>query len=131
MIRFVLTAIAQLIANAVALLVANYFLDDMELNASGFLTAVVIFTIAEALLLPWLRQMAMTKARALAGSTALAAALAALIVTDFVSDGLEIDGLSTWVVATIIVWGASLVTTLLLPVFVFKSLREERRDGPG
>ena len=131
MIRFVLTAIAQLIANAVALLVANYFLDDMELNASGFVTAVVIFTIAEALFLPWFRQMAMTKARALAGSTALAAALAALIVTDFVSDGLEIDGLSTWVVATIIVWGASLVTTLLLPIFVFKSLREERRDGPG
>ncbi len=131
MIRFVLTAIAQLIANAVALLVANYFLDDMELNASGFLTAVVIFTIAEALLLPWLRQMAMTKARALAGSTALAAALAALIVTDFVSDGLEIDGLSTWVVATLIVWGASLVTTLLLPIFVFKSLREERQGGPG
>ena len=131
MIRFVLTAIAQLIANAVALLVANYFLDDMELDASGFLTAVVIFTIAEALLLPWLRQMAMTKARALAGSTALVAALAALIVTDFVSDGLEIDGLSTWVVATIIVWGASLVTTLLLPIFVFKSLREERQGGPG
>ena len=131
MIRFVLTAIAQLIANAVALLVANYFLDDMELSASGFLTAVVIFTIAEVLFLPWFRQMAMTKARALAGSTALAAALAALLVTDFVSDGLEIDGLSTWVVATIIVWGASLVTTLLLPIFVFKSLREERRDGPG
>ena len=58
MIRFVLTAIAQLIANAVALLVANYFLDDMELNASGFITAVVIFTIAEVLLLPFFRQMA-------------------------------------------------------------------------
>ena len=43
----------------------------MELNASGFLTAVVIFTIAEVLFLPCFRQMAMTKARALAGSTAL------------------------------------------------------------
>ena len=128
MIRFVLSAIAQLIANAVALLVADYVLDDMELNASGFLTAVVIFTVAEVLFLPFFRQMAMTKARALAGSTALVAALAALIVTDFVSDGLEIDGLSTWVVATLIVWAASLVTTLLLPVFVFKSLRDDRRD---
>ena len=129
MIRFVLTAIAQLIANAVALLVADYFLDDMELNASGFITAVVVFTVAEVLFLPFFRQMAMTKARALAGSTALVAALAALIVTDFVSDGLEIDGLSTWIVATLIVWAASLVTTLLLPVLVFKSLRDERRAG--
>jgi putative membrane protein len=130
MIRFLLTAIAQLIANAVALLVANYFLDDMQLDASGFFTAVVIFTIAEVLFLPFFRQMALTKARALAGSTALVAALAALIVTDVISDGLEIDGLSTWIVATLIVWAASLITTLLLPVFVFKSLRDERQ-GQG
>ena len=32
MIRFALTAIAQLIANAVALLVADLLLDDMELG---------------------------------------------------------------------------------------------------
>ena len=128
MIRFVLSAIAQLIANAVALLVANYFLDDMELNASGFLTAVVIFTIAEVLLLPFFRQMAFSRARALAGSTALVAAFGALVVTVIFSDDIQIDGLTTWVVATLIVWGASLITTLLLPVFVFKSLRDERRD---
>jgi len=127
-IRFVLSAIAQLIANAVALLVANYFLDDMELNASGFLTAVVIFTIAEVLLLPFFRQMAFSRARALAGSTALVAAFGALVVTVIFSDDIQIDGLTTWVVATLIVWGASLITTLLLPVFVFKSLRDERRD---
>jgi putative membrane protein len=127
-IRFVLSAIAQLIANAVALLVANYFLDDMELNASGFLTAVVIFTVAEVLLLPFFRQMAFSRARALAGSTALVAAFGALVVTVIFSDDIQIDGLTTWVVATLIVWGASLITTLLLPVFVFKSLRDERRD---
>ena len=125
MVRFLLTAIAQLIANAVALLVANYFLDDMTLDASGFVTAVVVFTIAEVLFLPFFRQMALTRARALAGSTALVAALAALIVTDVLSDGLDIDGLSTWVVATLIVWAASLITTLLLPLLVFKSLRDD------
>jgi putative membrane protein len=126
MIRFILSAIAQLIANAVALLVANAFLDDMELNASGFLTAVVIFTVVEVLLLPFFRQMAFDRARALAGSTALVAAFGALVITTVVSDGIEIDGLSTWIVATLIVWAASLITTLLLPLFVFKSLREER-----
>jgi len=41
------------------------------------------------------------------------------------SDGLDIDGLSTWVVATLIVWAASLITTLLLPLLVFKSLRDD------
>ena len=130
MIRFILSAVAQLIANAVALLVANAFLDDMELNASGFFTAVVIFTVVEVLLLPFFRQMAFDRARALAGSTALVAAFGALVVTTVVSDGIEIDGLSTWVVATLIVWAASLITTLLLPLFVFKSLRaDDRRRG--
>ena len=77
MIRFILSTIAQLIANAVALLVSNAFLDDMELSANGFITAVVIFTVAEVLLLPFFRQMALTKANALAGSTALASSLGA------------------------------------------------------
>ena len=125
MIRLLLSAIAQLIANAVALLVANAVLDDMEVTASGFITAVVIFTVAEVLLLPLLRQMAMTRYRALAGSTALVAAFAALVITTLVSDGISIDGLATWVVATLIVWAASLITTVLLPIFVFKQLRED------
>ena len=94
---------------------------------SGFVTAVVIFTVAEVLLLPFFRQMAIQRAHALAGSTALVASLGALIITTVLSDSLQIDGLSTWVVATLIVWGASLVTTLLLPVFVFKSLRDDDR----
>jgi uncharacterized membrane protein YvlD (DUF360 family) len=129
LIRFVLSIVAQLISNAVALLVANAFLDDMHLNASGFFTAVVIFTIVEVLLLPFFRQMAFDRARALAGSTALVASFAALVITTIVSDGIEIDGLSTWVIATLIVWLASLVTTLLLPVLVFKRLREDRRGN--
>ena len=130
MIRLVLAALVRLIANAVALIVANVVLDDMELGASGFLTAVVIFTVAEVLLLPFFRQMALQKVNALAGSTALASSLAALIITTILSDSLQIDGLTTWVVATLIVWGASLVTTLLLPIFVFKSLRDDdRRRG--
>ena len=127
MIRLALSAIAQLIANAVALLVANYFLDDMSLTASGFLTAVVIFTVAEVLLLPFFRQMAFNKAQALAGSSALVASFGALVITTAIADGLEIDGLSTWVVATLIVWAASLVTTLLLPILVFKRLRDDGR----
>ena len=62
MIRFALTAIAQLVADAVALLVADLLLDDMELGVSGFVTAVVIFTVAEVLLLPFFRQMAIQRA---------------------------------------------------------------------
>jgi hypothetical protein len=127
MVRLVLSVVAQLIANAVALIVAAALLEEFELSPSGFLMAVVIFTVAEFLLLPLFRQMAFNKARALSGSTALIASFGALVVTTALSDSVEIDKISTWIIATLIVWGASLITTLLLPVFVFKQLRDQRQ----
>jgi low temperature requirement protein LtrA len=62
------------------------------------------------------------------GSSALIAALVALVVTTIVSDGLTIDGALTWVVATVVVWAAALLATWLLPLFVFKRAVDNRRD---
>ena len=126
MVRFALRVFVQLIANAVALVVAASLLDGMTLDADGFLIAVGVFTIANVLTLPLVQKQAITGSSALMGSSALFAAFIALVVTVVVSDGLTIDGLSTWIFATVIVWGASLAATLLLPVLVFKSLREEK-----
>ena len=97
----------------------------MELTARGFHTAVVIFTVAEVLLLPFFPEMAYEGERS-RREHRVAASLGALIVTTILSDGLQIEGLTTWVVATLIVWGASLITTLLLPLLVFKSLARRR-----
>lgn len=126
MVRLLLRILVQLIANAVGLIVAAALLDDMSLESDGFLIAVGVFTLVNVLTLPLVQKQAITQSSALMGSTALVAALIALIVTTIVSDGLTIDGLSTWLLATVIVWGASLVATLILPLWVFKSLRENR-----
>jgi putative membrane protein len=126
MVRLLLRILVQLIANAVGLIVAAAVLDDMSLESDGFLIAVGVFTLVNVLTLPLIQKQAITQSSALMGSTALVAALVALIVTTIVSDGLTIDGLSTWLLATVIVWGASLVATLILPLWVFKSLREDR-----
>jgi putative membrane protein len=127
MVRLLLRIAVQLIANGVALVVAAGLLDGMDLEADGFLIAVGVFTLANVLTLPLVQKQAITQSSALMGSTALVASLIALIVTVLVSDGLTIEGLSTWIFATVIVWGASLVATLLLPLLVFKSLREENK----
>ena len=125
MVRLALSTLVQLIANAIGLVVAAYVLDDMDLEASGFLVAVLVFTLVNVLVLPLVQKTALTKSSALMGSTALVAALIALIVTVVVTDGLRIEGLGAWLLATIIVWGAALAATLLLPVLVFKRLRQE------
>jgi uncharacterized membrane protein YvlD (DUF360 family) len=50
-----------------------------------------------------------------------------LLITSVVSDGLTIDGVKTWVLATMIVWLAALLAALILPVLLVKKAVDERR----
>jgi putative membrane protein len=119
-VRFLVAAAIQLVANAVGLLVANAVLDDVSVDGAAFVIAVAIFTGVEVLAQPLLTQIAIKHAGALVGSTSLIATLIGLVVTAIVSDGLQIDGALTWVLATVIVWAASLLAGLLLPVLFVK-----------
>jgi uncharacterized membrane protein YvlD (DUF360 family) len=129
MIRFLVRTLVLLLANAVGLLVANWLLEDMTMNASGFIIAVVIFTVALALMTPFLANV-LRKGRGSAalGGVSLIATLVSLIITDLVSDGLNISGFSTWVLASVIVWAASLLAGFILPLLGFKKYMEERNN---
>jgi putative membrane protein len=116
-IRLLVRAGIALAANAVGLLVAAGVLDGMHLNASGFVLAVVIFTVVAALLLPLPRRGLRERGALALGGVALLATLVSLIVTDIVSDGLDIEGVGTWVAATVIVWAVALVAELVIPFF--------------
>ena len=48
-------------------------------------------------------------------------------MTELISDGLTIDGLSTWFFATIIVWLFTLVAAWLLPILLIKEARDDKR----
>lgn len=122
--RLILSIVVQIIANAIALVVANLLLEDMTLNISGFLIAVGVFTLLTAIITPMLRQAALKKSPALLGSTALVTSLVALIGTNVLTDGLDITGLTTWVLAAVVVWAAALIATALLPFVIFKQLRK-------
>jgi len=126
-LRLLISGVIYLIANTVGLLVAAGVLDDMSIDGSAFITAVLIFTAVEVLIQPLLTQIAVRNAGALVGSSALIATLVGLIVTEWLSDGLTIDGALTWVLATVIVWAAALLAGLILPVFLLK--RAARSDA--
>ncbi len=128
MIRILIGFAIQLLANALGLLVAAWVLPDMDVSGTAFVIAVVIFTVVYALMQPFLTQMAVSKVPALRGGVALIATLVGLIVTGLVSDGLQIDGVTTWVLAALIVWIVSLIGTLLLPLVLVKKTVEERRS---
>jgi hypothetical protein len=103
-------------------------LDDMELDVGGFILALVIFTIAFALLQPFLVVQLRGAGSAALGGVALLATLASLIITDLLSDGFTIDGGVTWLLAAVIVWAASVIATFILPFLGLKRFLEERRD---
>lgn len=128
MIRLLASAVVKLIANAIALLVGNFVLDDMSVSGTAYLLAVLIFTGIEVLVEPLFRDLAQRNARALAGGTSLFATFVGLVITAAISDGLSISGASTWLFATILVWAVSLAAQLLLPLIIFKKALANRRN---
>jgi len=120
MIRLLVSGVVYLVANAIGLLVANALLDDMSVDASAFVIALLIFTGVEVLVQPLITQIAIKNANALVGSSAFIATLIGLIVTVAVSDGLAISGLVTWVLATVIVWAAALLAGIVLRAIFVK-----------
>ena len=51
-----------------------------------------------------------------------------LLVAALLLDGLEIDGVVTWVAATLIVWLAAILATWILPFLGLKKFLDHRRD---
>jgi putative membrane protein len=127
-IRLIVRTIVALAANAVGLIVAAAVLDDMHLDAGGFVVAVVIFTLVFALLQPFLVVQLRRAGSAALGGVALVATLASLIITDLLSDGFTIDGGVTWLLAAVIVWAAAVLAAFILPFLGLKKFLEERRD---
>ncbi len=121
--------VIQLLANALGIIVAAAVLDKMEVSVQGVVVATAIFTVVYALAQPFLTQMAINKASALRGATALVATLIALIVTNWLtsSDSLSISGTATWIEAAVIIWIVSLLGVFLLPFIFVKNRVQERR----
>ena len=124
MVRTLIKVGLTIAGNAIGLLVAAALLDDVKLSGAAFILAVIIFTVAELVLEPLIEKMVTEHAERLRIFTSLVTTFLALVVTDLLSDGLSIEGASTWLLATVIVWlGTLLAGVILLRLFV-----DERRD---
>jgi hypothetical protein len=115
-----LRALIVLATSAIALWVASLILgDDVELKPLGIITASVIFTVVFLLLTPLASSLLKQYAEGVVALTGLLVVFVSLLVTDLISDNLDIVGWFTWVLATVIVWLAVIVVRFLLGA-VFK-----------
>ncbi|MGW0160446.1 phage holin family protein [Mycobacterium sp. NPDC003323] len=120
MIRFLLRIAVFLGSSAIGLLVASWLVSGMTVRPLGFLTAVVVFTVAQAILSPFFLKMATRYASAFLGGIGLVSTFAALFLASLFSSGLSIRGIGSWIAATVMVWLVTAVATLVLPMLVLK-----------
>jgi hypothetical protein len=122
MARLLARTVVELVASAIGLIVAAWLLQGVTLNASGFLVAVAVFTVAKVILGPLVLKISIRYARALTGGIALVTTFVGLLVTTWLTSGLTITGVGSWVMATIVVWLFTVIAILLLPMVMFKKL---------
>jgi hypothetical protein len=128
MIRFLVRTAIFIVSAAVGLLVTAAVVDGFEVTASGFLTAVLIFAVIQSVLSPFIAKVTARNAAAFLGGVGLLSTFVALWLTTVIGDALTIEGgATTWLAATVIVWLATALATLLLPIILVKTGVEAAR----
>jgi hypothetical protein len=128
-IRLALSTISTIIANAAGLLLAAWLLEGFRIDAMSFIVVLLVFTGVMILTGPLVTKIAVTSMPQIRGSISLVSAFLGLKVTEWLMAGFDIGGLANWLAATLLVWLGSLVAEILLPIYVFKSLRNG--NGPS
>ncbi|QBJ95851.1 hypothetical protein ERC79_07615 [Rhodococcus sp. ABRD24] len=128
MIRLLIRAAIFLGSAAIGILAAVWLLPEVSVSASGFATAVVVFAIAQSVLSPFIMKVAAKNASAFLGGIGLVSTFVALIIASAFG-GLSISGWRTWILATIVVWLATALATVLLPIVLVKNKVENGRNS--
>ncbi|KZE92299.1 hypothetical protein AVP42_02451 [Agromyces sp. NDB4Y10] len=129
MVRFLIGLAISLITAALGILLAAWLLDEFRVEAGGFIVAVVVFTVAQAILSPFIFNVARQYASAILGGIGLVSTFVALLIASLFPGGIRVDGAVTWVLATLIVWIVTALGTWLLGLWWLKNRGGQRRDA--
>jgi hypothetical protein len=100
---------------AIGLLVAAWVVPHVVVSLSGFIVAVVLFSVAQAILSLVIMRLPHGYASLLLGGTGLVLTFVALSLAAVLTHGLTIRGAASWIAATIVVWLVTTVGAISLP----------------
>ena len=126
MVRFLIRTAIFLGTAALGLLIAWWLLPGFHIDWTGFLVAMLVFAIAQSLLSPLITKLASRHAPEVLGGVGLVSTFLALLLATVIANGLRLEGLLTWVLATLIVWLVTAVGTWLLSLALLKRRAGER-----
>ncbi len=129
MIRFAINLVATVVLAGIALLVAAAVIPGVHVQPRGFVVAVLVFAAAQAILSPFVFNMARKYASAMLGGIGLVSTLLALFLASRFSGGLTIDGATAWIVAPIIVWIVTALGGWIVVGLVLRRWLDRRRGS--
>lgn len=129
MIRFLLSLGISIVSAAIALLVVSAVVDGVQVQATGFVVAVVVFAAAQGLLAPFVFNVARKYASAVLGGIGIVSTFLALFVATLFPNGLQIQGLTAWIVAPLIVWLITALGTWILGALIIKRWWQKRQTA--
>ncbi|GAA2919995.1 uncharacterized membrane protein YvlD (DUF360 family) [Microbacterium keratanolyticum] len=132
MITFLFRTLILIVSAGLGLLAADLLLDGFTIEWDkwwGFVICIVIFTVLQSVLAPWITVMAKRYAPVLLGGIGIISTLVSLIVVVLLPiGGLRISGALAWILGAVIVWVVTALGAILLPLIFLKKKVEERRE---
>lgn len=104
MIRFLLSFLVNLITATVGIVLAAWIIPGVNLEFGGVIVAILVFAVAQGVLGPFVFNMARQYASAILGGIGLVTTWLALFIASLFPAGLRIDGITSWVLAALVVW---------------------------
>ncbi|WP_062516773.1 phage holin family protein [Demequina gelatinilytica] len=128
MVRFLVHTLIFLGSAALGLWITSLILsDNMSLPLMALLVATVVYAVAQWILSPLIFKMATKYANAILGGVGLVSTFVALLIATLVVDDFTIDGIGTWIAATVLVWLITALATWILPMFLLKEAAEKKK----
>ncbi len=127
MTRRLKSILALLVGNAIGLFLAAILLPEFAIRPISFIVVVIVFTLVQWIAEPLILKMGEKRAPAIKGGIALIVTFVGLLLTDLITNGLTVGGISNLLAATLLVWLGALIASIVLPIYVFTELREPKK----
>jgi hypothetical protein len=113
--QILIRSVVLLASWATGLLVAAWIVPGVSLSAPGFIVAVMVFALTQAILSLSILKLPHWYVPLLLGGTGLALTIVALILASTLARGLTVDGMAAWLATTVVVWLVTTIGAITLP----------------
>ena len=130
MVRFLIRTAIYFLSALVGIIAADLILADFSVSGwTSYVWVALIFAVVQAILSPLIGNIVSRNASAFSGGVGIVSSLVALAITNIASSSLTVSGgITTWILAALIVWVFGAIAAFVLPFILVKRAVSDRRS---